>query len=130
MIRTQVAIIGAGPAGLAAAVELAQEQVDVLLIDEQEKPGGQLVKQIHKFFGSHKHYAGIRGIEIADQLFSEAKALGMKILVKLESISPTPMNWASSRQTESSWRQERAKTHCGFQVGPCRGSWVPVPFRL
>jgi thioredoxin reductase len=80
MIRTQVAIIGAGPAGLAAAVELAQEQVDVLLIDEQEKPGGQLVKQIHKFFGSHKHYAGIRGIEIADQLFSEAKALGVKIL--------------------------------------------------
>jgi thioredoxin reductase len=80
MIRTKIAIVGAGPAGLSAAVELAREKLDVLLIDEQEKPGGQLVKQIHKFFGSQQHYAGIRGIEIADQLFSEAKALGVKVL--------------------------------------------------
>lgn len=37
-----VAIIGAGPAGLAAAYYLAQEGFDCTIFDEHEKPGGML----------------------------------------------------------------------------------------
>ncbi len=45
----QVAIIGAGPAGLQAATVLSQNQVQVLLIDKQAKTGGHLEKWSHLF---------------------------------------------------------------------------------
>ena len=76
MRKTEFAIIGGGPAGLSAAIEAAQAGVDVTLIDENEKPGGQLFKQIHKFFGSKDHHAGIRGIDIGHQLLNQVEESG------------------------------------------------------
>ena len=61
MTQTEVAIVGGGPAGLAAAIEARRCGAQVTLIDENLRPGGQLFKQIHKFFGSQDHRAGIRG---------------------------------------------------------------------
>ena len=37
-------IIGAGPAGLSAAVIAANHGIDVALLDEQEAPGGQIYR--------------------------------------------------------------------------------------
>lgn len=45
---TQVVVIGAGPAGLAAATLLAEQQVPVLLLDEQPVPGGQIYRNIER----------------------------------------------------------------------------------
>jgi len=81
MRTTEIAIIGAGPAGLAAAIEAAKAGTKVTLIDENSKPGGQLFKQIHKFFGSQAHGAGIRGIRIGKDLCSEAEKLGVELLL-------------------------------------------------
>ncbi|MCM8828802.1 MAG: NAD(P)-binding protein, partial [Candidatus Omnitrophica bacterium] len=64
MEEKELVIIGAGPAGLCAAIEARKKNIDVLIIDENIKPGGQLFKQIHRFFGSKQHMAGIRGITI------------------------------------------------------------------
>lgn len=64
MKEVEMVIVGAGPAGLSAAIEAAKAGVHVVLIDENQRPGGQLFKQTHKFFGTTEHYAGIRGIEI------------------------------------------------------------------
>jgi len=44
--ETEVAIIGAGPAGLAAAGALGAAGVGVLLLDEQPAPGGQIYRGI------------------------------------------------------------------------------------
>lgn len=77
--HTDVAIIGAGPAGLAAAIEAARAGARVTLVDENTRPGGQLVKQIHKFFGSKEHRAGTRGIQIGRDLLAEAEAAGVDI---------------------------------------------------
>ena len=42
--------------------------------------GGQLIKQVHKFFGSSKNYAGIRGININKILMKEIEKYDVKIL--------------------------------------------------
>jgi len=64
--EVDVLVIGAGPAGLAAAVELGKLGVKTLIIDDKDRPGGKLVLQTHKFFGSiEDSYAGTRGFEIA-----------------------------------------------------------------
>ena len=63
-ITPDIAVIGAGSAGLSAAYQAASAGADVLVIDENHLPGGQLFKQIHKFFGSRAHQAGTRGFQI------------------------------------------------------------------
>ena len=72
MKRYDVIVIGAGPAGLSAAVQAAEQGMSVIVFDENEKPGGQLFKQIHKFFGSKEHKAKVRGFRIGQQLLEEA----------------------------------------------------------
>jgi thioredoxin reductase len=79
MINTDIAIVGAGPAGLTAAIECAKAGAKVILIDENAKPGGQLFKQIHKFFGSKEHRAGTRGIHIGEELLAEAEQLNIDV---------------------------------------------------
>jgi len=72
IIETQVLIIGAGPAGLSACQILGEKGVQVIVIDDKDRPGGKLVLQTHKFFGSQEDvYAGKRGIDIAE-ILSEA----------------------------------------------------------
>src|SRR6478752_1942803 len=41
-------VVGAGPAGLAAATLLANRGVDVLLLDEQPEPGGQIYRGVER----------------------------------------------------------------------------------
>lgn len=84
MIVTELAIVGAGPAGLSASIVARRAGVDVLLIDENARPGGQLFKQIHKFFGSRAHKAGTRGINIGTELLRESEELGIHIWLKGE----------------------------------------------
>jgi len=70
---TELAIVGAGPAGISAALEAASYGVQVTLIDREEQIGGQLVKQTHKFFGWHDKSAGTRGIVISNDLAERVK---------------------------------------------------------
>ena len=67
--EVEVLIIGGGPAGLSAAIELGQAGVSTILIDDKAHLGGKLVLQTHRFFGSSEAvYAGTRGIDIAKKL--------------------------------------------------------------
>lgn len=79
IIEREIVVIGAGPAGLCAAIEAAKAGAQVLVIDENRRPGGQLFKQIHKFFGSADHFAGRRGVEIANILCSRTQELGVEL---------------------------------------------------
>ncbi len=87
MIEAELAIVGAGPAGICGALEAASHGVKVTLIDRSDYPGGQLIKQTHKFFGWHQKSAGTRGIVIAqrlaDQVMSEP---GIRFLGSTEAL--------------------------------------------
>lgn len=79
---TDVLVVGAGPAGLAAAIESAKHGASVAILDENSRPGGQLLKQTHKFFGSERHYAGTRGIDIGARLIAEVADRGIEMLLE------------------------------------------------
>lgn len=81
-MSTELVVVGAGPAGLSAAIAAARNGVAVTLVDENAKPGGQLFKQIHKFFGSRAHYAGERGIDIGQRLLREVEEVGVRVLLE------------------------------------------------
>jgi sarcosine oxidase, subunit alpha len=74
-IRVPVLIIGGGPSGLSAAIELGKLGIEVVLIDDKHRLGGKLVLQTHRFFGSTDAvYAGTRGIDIATRLETEVRS--------------------------------------------------------
>ncbi len=71
-IETDVLIVGGGPAGLSAALQLGERGINALVVDDKDRLGGKLVLQTHKFFGSIDDcYAGTRGIDIATILKDE-----------------------------------------------------------
>ncbi len=70
-LETDVAIVGAGPAGLSAAIYASRFGAKVAVFEENNRVGGQLIKQTHMFFGSKEHHAKTRGIDISKKLIDE-----------------------------------------------------------
>lgn len=74
-----VAIVGAGPSGLAAAVYGASEGLDVVMV-EMNSPGGQAgsSSKIENYLGFP---TGISGQELADRAYTQAQKFGAQIIV-------------------------------------------------
>jgi len=71
VIDTPVLVIGGGPAGMSAAIELGKMGVKCIICDDKQALGGKLSLQTHNFFGSIRDcYAGSRGMDIGDNLAS------------------------------------------------------------
>ena len=74
-LSVPVLIIGGGPSGLSAAIELGKLGIQTILVDDKHRLGGKLVLQTHRFFGSTQAvYAGTRGIDIATRLEEDVRA--------------------------------------------------------
>jgi len=74
-----VVIIGAGPAGLAAAVYAASEGLDVLVL-ETNAPGGQAgsSSKIENYLGFP---TGISGQELATRAYAQAQKFGAQLMI-------------------------------------------------
>ena len=73
-VEIPVLILGGGPAGMSAAIQLGQRGIRCILVDDKHRLGGKLVLQTHRFFGSiNAVYAGTRGIDIATRLENEVR---------------------------------------------------------
>jgi thioredoxin reductase (NADPH) len=72
-------IIGAGPAGLAAAVYAASEGLDVIML-EASSPGGQAgsSSRIENYLGFP---SGISGEELASRAYNQAQKFGAQVLI-------------------------------------------------
>jgi sarcosine oxidase, subunit alpha len=88
-VRVPVLIIGGGPAGLSAAIELGRRGLETLLVDDKHRLGGKLVLQTHRFFGSiDAVFAGTRGIDIATRLESEVRSFpGVRIWLQTTAVA-------------------------------------------
>ncbi|MBR4773384.1 MAG: FAD-dependent oxidoreductase [Bacteroidales bacterium] len=73
--KTTVAIVGAGPAGLACREQLNAFGIDNLVIDNNARIGGQFNMQTHQFFffEKEKKYGGMRGFDIAKTLAGDSQ---------------------------------------------------------
>lgn len=73
ILRTTVVIVGAGPAGLAVREEFNKYGVDCIVIDNNDRTGGQFTMQTHQFFffEKEKRFGGMRGFDIAKTLAGE-----------------------------------------------------------
>ncbi len=78
-------IVGAGPAGLAAAVYAASEGLRTLLVD-REAPGGQagLSSRIENYLGFP---AGLSGGDLARRAVAQARKFGCEILAPQEAMT-------------------------------------------
>ncbi|MFO7618485.1 MAG: FAD-dependent oxidoreductase [Thermoplasmata archaeon] len=75
--ETDVLIVGAGPAGMAAATELAVAGLKIIIVDDKQELGGKLSLQTHNFFGSVRDCnAGMRGMDIGTLMAEEIEELG------------------------------------------------------
>jgi thioredoxin reductase len=74
MMRVDVLIVGAGPASLAAAEVLANYDINITIVDEQARPGGQIYRQPPQQF------------KVQNWLSSHIYASGKKLLKKVSGI--------------------------------------------
>jgi thioredoxin reductase (NADPH) len=79
MHMRDVVIVGAGPAGLAAAVYVASEGLDVLVV-ESSAPGGQAgpSSKIENYLGFP---TGISGQDLAGRAYSQAQKFGAEVMI-------------------------------------------------
>lgn len=77
-------IVGAGPAGLAAAVYAASEGLDVLML-ESNAPGGQAgaSSKIENYLGFP---TGISGHDLAGRAYTQAQKFGTEILIAKDAV--------------------------------------------
>jgi len=78
-LRADVLIVGAGPAGLAAARVAAEGGLDVLVVDERGKAGGQFFKQPGEGFSVEENKLDAQYVE-GRQLYAQAKAAGARFM--------------------------------------------------
>lgn len=78
-----VAIVGAGPAGLSAAVYATSEGLSVALLERGEKVGGQAATSslIENFLGWP---TGLSGQQLADKAEAQAKKFGTNVITNAE----------------------------------------------
>ena len=75
-----VLVIGAGPAGLAAAISARENGISSVLVVEREKePGGILRQCIHNGFGLHRFKEELTGPEYAQRDIERAASLGIPV---------------------------------------------------
>lgn len=74
-----IAVIGGGPAGLAAAVEARKNGIEnIIILERDNRLGGILLQSIHNGFGLHHFGEELTGTEYAGRYTDMVKELGIE----------------------------------------------------
>ncbi len=90
-----------------AALAASDFGLKPLVIDENQKPGGQLIKQTHMFFGSKAERAGTRGFDIGIELAGEMEKRGIETWTNSPAVGYYPDGTPACRNScygELLWR--------------------------
>jgi NADPH-dependent 2,4-dienoyl-CoA reductase/sulfur reductase-like enzyme len=75
-----LAIIGAGPAGMAAAISAKEKGLEnILLLERAEYPGGLLHQCIHNGFGLHYFKEDLTGPEYAERFTTQLNEMDLRL---------------------------------------------------
>ena len=86
-----ILIVGAGPAGLAAAIAAREAGIESVIVLEREgEPGGILRQCIHNGFGLHRFQQELTGPEYAQRDIDRARELDISILCGTTVLSISP----------------------------------------
>ncbi len=78
--HVEVLVIGAGPAGLAAAIAARENGIrSILVLERENEPGGILRQCIHNGFGLHRFHEELTGPEYASRDIRRASEMGIPI---------------------------------------------------
>lgn len=82
-MRSDIVIIGGGPAGLAAAIAAAKEDkaLNVLILERDSELGGILNQCIHNGFGLHTFNEELTGPEYAARFEEQLDGLGIRYML-------------------------------------------------
>ncbi|MGQ4875467.1 MAG: NAD(P)/FAD-dependent oxidoreductase [Promethearchaeia archaeon] len=72
-----IAVIGGGSAGMAAAIEAKKEGMDVLILERDRELGGITLQCIHNGFGLHEFKEELTGPEFAQRFINQVLELGI-----------------------------------------------------
>ena len=116
---TKVIIIGAGPAGLSAAIKIAENGVDVLVIDEYMAAGGRLLGQLYE----EPTGEWWNGIKESKSLHDQAVNLGVKIKLQtsVNNIEKLDGSWVVYTETKT-----YTTSHLLLATGAAEAP-VPIP---
>jgi sarcosine oxidase subunit alpha len=89
--QVDLAIVGAGPAGVSAAITAARYGIRSVILDEQPRPGGRLLSQVHK--NPERPGEWLNGLATAAELLEKARAAGVEIMSRTEVWSIWP-SWS------------------------------------
>ncbi|MHA1820214.1 MAG: NAD(P)/FAD-dependent oxidoreductase [Promethearchaeota archaeon] len=81
VIQTDVAVIGGGPAGMAAALSAHKKGVKVLIIERDFELGGILQQCIHNGFGLRYFKEELTGPEYAQRFINKIKETDIEVLL-------------------------------------------------
>ena len=78
--KVDILIVGAGPAGMAAAIAAREAGVDSIVVLEREEHMGGILRQcIHNGFGLHRFREELTGPEYAQRDIDRVKELGIEV---------------------------------------------------
>ena len=109
MKEVQLAIVGGGPAGLAAAVSAYDEGVrDILILERDSEPGGILNQCIHAGFGLHTFGQELTGPEYAQRYIDEMRRRDIELWTDCMVLDVSPERVLTVTGRDTGLQQVRA----------------------
>ncbi len=87
-----ILIIGAGPAGLSAAIYASRAMLDYAVLEQENIPGGQMTKTLD--IDNYPGFLGVDGFTLAENMRKHAEELGARFIVdKVLTLEKVEYGW-------------------------------------